>query len=407
MEYTFNQYLDEKIEEKEGIHIISIGPGCNNSISYETNTLCYEELLGVIGVILSNNITEFDLVLIDPVLPQITDTSNISKIVEYLKSYYLMDNYTIVENKKRLECYICQGDIRNHILVNIYLFNESLPIILPTLQKGGGGNGGKIPIGKETKRWCDKLKTLIELKKNNYGSVIVQNFVKFRLPRERLNKREQILSFIFIVLFQHVFDKENYANHKLLLSWTGYFIDSDRHRTERIPPFFLFERFMYLERSSSKQIEQISNLKNFTPLTHFPQRLNFINTLQNNIFIPYTYNLVGENIYSIPAINSYDTEPPIDNRLYLREHLNQIIDQLTNSSPNKTKSSRRLNDLVETSFQTYQMEEDGKITLIPLLSVDNLQIPKEYTHLVKCEFDSETKTDDEDSESSGYWYGKY
>ena len=178
--YTFNQYLDEKIEKKDGIHIISIGPGCNDSaVRYESNILCYEQLFGIIAVILSTNIKEFDLVLIDPVLPNITDKDKISKILHYLSSYYLLSNYKIVENKKRIKCYICHKDIQNFILINIYLFNESLPV------------SRKMIIGDDTPNdnWCNKLETLIELKKDKSLLGVIKRRFSGKIRKEKKDDR--------------------------------------------------------------------------------------------------------------------------------------------------------------------------------------------------------------------------
>ena len=157
-------YLQEKISQKKGIHIISIGPACNKSpFPYEENILCYEQMFGCLGLILSNTIKQVDIVLIDPKLPNITELDKLTKILQYLDQYYLIKKYKIINKKKLIKCYVCYKDIRDNININIYLFPESLNI-----------NRQDRPL------WTQPLKTLINLKQDNYGCVIVQNFVRFR-----------------------------------------------------------------------------------------------------------------------------------------------------------------------------------------------------------------------------------
>ena len=358
MDYTFNQYLDEKIEKKDGIQIISIGPGCNESaVRYESNILCYEELFGIIAVILSTNIKEFDLVLIDPVLPNITDKDKISKILHYLSSYYLLSNYKIVENKKRIKCYICHKDIQNFILINIYLFNESLPVSRKMIIEDDTPNDN----------WCNKLETLIELKKDNYGCVIVQNFVRYKLNKDSLPRHEEILNLIWLVLFHRVFNKESNSNYKILLRWTGYFVD-DRG----LPPFYLFERFMYLENLEQNTHDFIHSLKTVTSLDSTNQKLIFSKSL-DNIFIPYTYNFVGYGGDYWPDNKHRDGDPPADNRNFLLDHIHNLFEQM-NIKIDK--------DVFLNKFKTYNINDEGKLTLVNLF--DNLDISSTYTEIVKC-----------------------
>ena len=357
MDYTFNQYLDEKIEKKDGIHIISIGPGCNESDNrYESYTLCFEQLFGIIAVILSTNIKEFDLVLIDPVLPNITDKDKISKILHYLSSYYLLSNYKIVENKKRIKCYICHKDIQNFILINIYLFNESLPVSRKMIIEDDTPNDN----------WCNKLETLIELKKDNYGCVIVQNFVRYKLNKDSLPRHEEILNLIWLVLFHRVFNRESNSNYKILLRWTGYFVD-DRG----LPPFYLFERFMYLENLEQNTHDFIHSLKTVTRLDNTNQKLIFSKSL-DNIFIPYTYNFVGYGDY-LPDNKHRDGDPPADNRSFLLDHIHNLFERM-----NITIDI----DSFLNKFKTYNINDEGKLTLVNLF--DNLDISSTYTEIVKC-----------------------